>query len=241
MDPSVEPSRVCAILVAAGSSRRMGFDKLLAPLLGVPVLLRSILAFQRCSSIHEIIIVTGPDIQREIRVWRSQHDLSKVTHLLEGGAERHFSVSAGLKAVSAECGIVAVHDGARPLISANQITRCVEQAKLHRAVTCARAVTETLKRCDASGCIIDSIDRTHAWVMETPQVFELDLILKAYEKVIAEKALVTDEVSAVQAMGVSVRVVTNETPNPKITFPEDLVLAEQLLRGADRQTESRAS
>jgi 2-C-methyl-D-erythritol 4-phosphate cytidylyltransferase len=241
MDPSVESSRVCAILVAAGSSRRMGFDKLLATLLGVPVLLRSILAFQNCPSIDEIIIVASEDIQREIRAWQSERDLSKVAHLLGGGAERHLSVSAGLKSVSPNCGIVAVHDGARPLISESQITRCVEQAKLHRAVTCARAVTETLKRCDANGCITDSVDRNHVWVMETPQVFELGVLMSAYEKVNAENSLVTDEVSAVQAIGVPVRVVTNELPNPKITFPEDLVLAEQLLRGADRQAESSAS
>lgn len=233
MDPSkpADGARtgVSAIIVAAGSSRRMGFNKLLAPLAGLPVLLRSLLAFQNCQSVDDIILVTSGEIQALLPEWRQAHDLTKITHVLPGGAERHFSVSAGLRVVSRDSGIVAVHDGARPLISDAQIIRCIESAKTNRAVTCARPVTETLKRCDELGRITGSIDRTHAWIMETPQVFEVDLLVRAYDHVLAEGLVVTDEVSAVQTLGVPVHVVTNDTPNPKITFPEDLNQAEKVL------------
>jgi len=223
---------VSAIVVAAGSSRRMGFNKLLAPLAGVPVLLRSLLAFQNCAAVDEIILVTGDEIEALLPEWRQAHELSKITHVLPGGAERHFSVSKGLRVVSPDSAIVAVHDGARPLISDAQIIRCIEAAKKHRAVTCARPVTETLKRCDEQGRITDSIDRTHAWIMETPQVFAAELLVRAYDHVLAEGLVVTDEVSAVQTLGVPVHVVANEPPNPKITFPEDLKQAEKVLLAA---------
>ena len=137
-----------AIIVAAGSSRRMGFNKLLAPLAGEPVLRRTLSVFQKCPDIDEIIVVAGESLQADIQGWLGE-GLDKVAKIIPGGAERHLSVHAGLQAVDPACEIVAVHDGARPLISANQISRCVEAARQQAAVACARPMTETLKRCDA--------------------------------------------------------------------------------------------
>lgn len=216
------------IIVAAGSSRRMGFNKLMAPLAGEPVLRRTLGAFQRCKAIDEIIVVTSDALRMEIDVWRVA-GFSKITKVILGGAERHLSVHAGLQAVNPACEIIAVHDGARPLISVNQISRCVEAAKTQSAVACARPMTETLKRCDSDGRITESIERTNAWIMETPQVFRRELLTRAYDAVIRDQVLVTDEVSAVQHLGEPVFVVENFEPNPKITFPADIVLAQRFI------------
>lgn len=217
-----------AIIVAAGSSRRMGFNKLLAPLAGEPVLRRTLGVFQACDAIDEIIVVTSDALRPEIEAWCAS-GLGKVTHTITGGAERHLSVHAGLQALNPACQIVAVHDGARPLISVAQITRCIEAARTQAAVACARPMTETLKRSDSSGRIIDSIDRTNAWIMETPQVFQRDLLVKAYDAVLSDGLQVTDEVSAVQHLGESVFVVENFELNPKITFPADILLAQRFV------------
>lgn len=221
--------RVSAIIVAAGSSRRMGFDKLLAPLAGTPVLLRTLKAFQACDAVDEIIVVAVGDVAGTLEAWRP--DLSKLKCVVAGGAERHLSVWKGLNAVSPSAEIVAVHDGGRPLITGAQIAKCIAGVRESGAVACARRVTETLKRTDESGCITESIDRVGAWIMETPQVFRRELLVSAYEKVLRENLLVTDEVSAVQALGSRVHVIENTEPNLKVTFPADLALAEKLLSG----------
>lgn len=217
-----------AIIVAAGSSRRMGFNKLLAPLAGEPVLRRTLGVFQTCTAIDEIIVVTSEALRMEISVWRAE-GLDKITQVIAGGSERHLSVHAGLQALNPACDIVAVHDGARPLISVAQVARCIEAARNQAAVACARPMTETLKRCDDEGRISESIDRANAWIMETPQVFRRELLVRAYDAVIRDHLLVTDEVSAVQHLGEPVFVVENSEPNPKITFPADIVLAERFV------------
>jgi 2-C-methyl-D-erythritol 4-phosphate cytidylyltransferase len=217
-----------AIIVAAGSSRRMGFNKLLAPLSGVPVLRRTLDAFQACEIIDEILVVTSEALRPEIEAWCSS-GLGKISQIIIGGAERHLSVHAGLQALDPAGEIVAVHDGARPLISVAQITRCVEAARTQAAVACARPMTETLKRCDSTGRIIDSIDRANAWIMETPQVFQRELLVRAYDAVVRDGLLVTDEVSAVQHLGEPVFVIENFELNPKITFPADILLAQRFV------------
>jgi 2-C-methyl-D-erythritol 4-phosphate cytidylyltransferase len=217
-----------AIIVAAGSSRRMGFNKLLAPLAGEPVLRRTLGVFQACAAVNDIIVVTSEALRVDIEEWRDS-SLEKITKIIIGGAERHLSVHAGLQALNPACQIVAVHDGARPLISVAQITRCIEAAQTKAAVACARPMTETLKRCDSAGRIIDSIDRANAWIMETPQVFQRELLVRAYDAVLRDGLQVTDEVSAVQHLGESIFVVENFELNPKITFPADILLAQRFV------------
>jgi 2-C-methyl-D-erythritol 4-phosphate cytidylyltransferase len=216
-----------AIIVAAGSSRRMGFNKLLAPLAGMPVLRRTLGQFQDCGEVAEIIVVGGEEVRQAVDCWR--RDLPKLQAVIAGGTERHLSVWAGLKACAEKAEIIAVHDGARPLIQPSQISRCIMEARLNGAVACARPMTETIKRADAHGRITESLDRTGVWVMETPQVFQRGLLVRAYEAVIRDSAMVTDEVSAVQHVGQPIMVVENTGPNPKITFPSDLVLAEKMM------------
>lgn len=220
-------ARVTALLVAAGGSRRMGFNKLLAPLAGTPVLRRTLAAFEACAAIDDLLVIAGDEVATAIATWQSESPLSKLRRVLPGGAERHFSVWAGLQTLTS--GLVAVHDGARPLITPEQITRCLDTARETGAAVCARPLTETVKRVDASGRVSEPLDRAGVWIMETPQVFAVDLLQRAYTAVLADGLLVTDEVSAVQHLGEPVRVVENTVPNPKITFPADLELAERLL------------
>ena len=217
-----------AIIVAAGSATRMGFDKLLAPLAGEPVILHTLRAFQNCPDIDGVWVVSNEE--RGARIAELTAAITKFRGIVAGGAERHLSVWNGLQALPAECTVVAVHDGARPLIASAQISRCIEKAASSRAAASARRVTETLKRADADGCVSGSIEREGVWIMETPQVFRLPLLRAAYQEVISRGTTVTDEVSAVELAGEPVWLVENFSPNPKITLPGDLETAERLLR-----------
>ena len=219
-------TRTCsAILVAAGSSRRMGFDKLASPLAGIPVLRRTLDAFLAAESVAEIIVVC-PEERWQLIAGKFSKPVSRVV----GGANRQDSVAAGLAALSESAHLVAVHDGARPLVSPEDINRCVAAAAEHRAAALARRVTETLKRSDAGDFSEEAISRERLWFMETPQVFDVSLLREAYQAVVSRGLTVTDEVSAIDAIGLRVKFVESQHPNPKITTPADLALAEALLR-----------
>ncbi len=223
--------KISAIIVAAGSSRRMGFDKLEADLEGESVLTRSLLAFQSCPEVGEIRVVTNPEKFDAIEATVERLGISRFAGAVEGGAERHLSVNAGLDRVGKEFDLVAVHDGARPLVSAAAITRCASEAARVGAATLAHRVTDTLKRGNDDLEVCGAVSRDNLWAMETPQIFQRELIQKAYGHVLSEGAVVTDEVSAMEAIGVSVRLVENTEPNLKITVPGDLVVAAAILRG----------
>jgi 2-C-methyl-D-erythritol 4-phosphate cytidylyltransferase len=216
----------CAILVAAGSSRRMGFDKLAAPLAGKPVLRRTLEAFLASDVIDHVVVVAPQD--RFEALLAGEH--SKPVTRVDGGQDRQDSVRNGLAAVPVDCDLVAVHDGARPLVSSSDIARCVEAARATGAAALARPVTETLKRSDAEGFARESVDRELLWFMETPQIFRTSLLREACAAVMDRKLVTTDEVSALEAIGMPTRLIASVAPNPKITHPSDLILAEALLR-----------
>lgn len=218
---------IAALIVAAGSSTRMGFDKLLAPLAGEPVILHTLRAFENCQDIDSIQVVSNAN--RGAVIGQLAAGLTKFRGVIAGGAERHLSVWNGLQALPAGCALVAVHDGARPLITPGQISRCADCAKEHGAAASARRITETVKRADTAGIVTGAVDRDGLWIMETPQVFQLPLLRASYEAVIARGTLVTDEVSAVHEAGHAVRLVENISPNPKITLPGDLEAAVRFL------------
>ena len=207
----------------------MGFDKLMAPLWGDPVIRHTLRAFAACEDIHGIWIVAGRERAGEIQEAGPMPD--KFRGFVEGGAERHLSVDAGLLAVPPEYALVAVHDGARPLIHPSQISRCLEEARRTGAAASARRITDTVKRADSQCRVTGGIDRAGLWAMETPQVFRLDLLRAAYARVMEEEALVTDEVSAVEHTGHDVYLVENPWPNLKITLPGDLETAALLMAG----------
>lgn len=208
----------------------MGFDKLLAPLGGEPVILRTLRAFEACQEVDGVWIISNAERAPLIASMAAAAALTKFRSIVPGGAKRHLSVWNGLQALPDECGLVAVHDGARPLIEPAQISRCVEKAAERGAAASARRITETVKRADDNGCVTGSVDREGLWLMETPQVFQRSLLMAAYQKVIRRGLTVTDEVSAIELSRHPVWLVENFSPNPKITFPGDLETVERLLR-----------
>lgn len=231
--------KVSAILVAAGSSRRMGFDKLAADLAGESVLVRSLLAFAACPEVAEIRVVTTPRKISETAAAAERLGVSKFVEAIPGGAERHLSVHAGLERVDAACDLVAVHDAARPLVTPAAITRCATIAAEHGAATLAHRVADTLKRGNADGEVAGAVSREDLWAMETPQIFSVALLREAYAAVLAKGETVTDEVSAVAGIGHVVKLVENSEPNFKITVPGDLAVAAAMLEAASRRSSER--
>lgn len=227
MDTTRVHTHCSAMIVAAGSSQRMGFDKLAQPLGGLPVLLRTLHAFLAAESISDIVLVCPPER------WFLLGDdpvFPKPVKRVDGGSSRQESVAAGLAALPDEARYVAVHDGARPLVTPHDIDRCVQAAREHRAAALARRVTETLKRADGEDFSTNSLSRDHLWFMETPQTFELELLRNAYALVITQGHIITDEVSAMEIVRVPVKLIESTSPNLKVTTPADLALAAALLK-----------
>jgi 2-C-methyl-D-erythritol 4-phosphate cytidylyltransferase len=217
-----------AIIVAAGASERMGFDKLFATFGGKPVIAHTIEAFERTSCVDEIILVGRNDMLDELR--KILRPNSKVRQLVPGGTLRQDSVRAGLEQVDARADYVAVHDAARPLITPEKITRVFDVCRAHDAAALAEPITDTLKRADVDLVVTKSVDRNQLFAMQTPQVFARALLVEAYEAVAAKNMSVTDEVSAVQRLGHKVVLVPNQDFNFKITYPRDFSLAEFVFR-----------
>ncbi|MCF6312110.1 MAG: 2-C-methyl-D-erythritol 4-phosphate cytidylyltransferase [Verrucomicrobiales bacterium] len=223
-----------AVIVAAGSSRRMGFDKLTALLRGQPVLAHSLRAFQNCEQIDHIVIVAASGRQDEFQQLAQKAGIDKLLAVVAGGEERSASSWNGVRTVMEQCPsaeTIMIHDGARPLITSDAIRLCLACAQQHGAATLARPVTDTLKRADENDVVTASVSRENLWRMETPQAFAADLIVRACRHAVEQQLVVTDEVSAVQdyAPEQPVHLVDNPCPNPKITVAGDLALAEALI------------
>ena len=216
-----------AIIVASGSSQRMGFDKLLADIEGKPVLQRSVEAFLAVEGIEQIIVVCPEERWSQIDV--SDDRITRV----DGGATRQNSVNAGLDALGEGIELVAIHDGARPLVSPADIAECIATAKDYGAATLAKPATETMMRADEDGFSTKRVDREQIWFMETPQVFETAQLTKAAQYTRSENLNCTDEVSALQTIGGRVKFIEPGSPNLKITTPSDLALAAALLKDAE--------
>jgi 2-C-methyl-D-erythritol 4-phosphate cytidylyltransferase len=219
-----------AIIVAGGSSQRMGFDKLFAVIAGEPVMAHSIRAFDRTSSVSEIVVVAREQSHETIRKIISASGFTKVAQIVRGGERRQDSVRAGLDAIDENANYVAVHDAARPLVTPDQIERAFEQCCVHSAASLAQPVNDTLKRADAELSVVGSVDRHQLWAMQTPQIFERRLIQDAYREVYTEDILITDEVSAVERLGHKIALVFNDDFNFKITYARDLPVADFILR-----------
>ncbi|PYL28374.1 MAG: 2-C-methyl-D-erythritol 4-phosphate cytidylyltransferase [Verrucomicrobia bacterium] len=218
-----------AIIVAAGSSERMGFDKLFALVSGKPIIAHTIAAFERTSCVEEIILVGRADGLGELRKIISQP--TKVKQIVAGGAERSDSVRAGLDHLNLKSDFVAVHDAARPMITPEKITRVFDVCRTTGgAAALAEPINDTLKRADLDLAVKESVDRNGVYAMQTPQVFARKLLEEAYRLVAKKNVSVTDEVSAVELLGCKVVLVPNHDFNFKITYPRDLPLAEFVLK-----------
>jgi 2-C-methyl-D-erythritol 4-phosphate cytidylyltransferase len=218
-----------AIIVAAGASQRMGFDKLLALLGDRPVLAHTLEAFEQASCVDEIILVARAERVAEFQELVKQSGFKKVGKVVAGGAQRQDSVRAGLEQLRAETSYVAVHDAARPLVMPKQIEYVFALAREHGAAALAEPITDTLKRADEGRFVTGSVTREGLYAMQTPQIFSRKLLVDAYAAVAAKNLSITDDVSAVERLGAKVLLVPNEEFNVKITYPRDLVLAQAAL------------
>ena len=219
-----------AILVAAGDSRRMGFDKLFAVIAGKTVIAHTIRAFEDAKCVDGIIVVARADRHDEIKTIVREENFGKIRSIIPGGERRQDSVCAGLDHLDSFTEYVAVHDAARPLVIPEQIERVFQQCVNHGAAALAEPINDTLKRADTDFLVSGSVDRHQLYAMQTPQIFERQLIEEAYRAVYAANLFVTDEVSAVERLGRKVALVLNDDFNFKITYPRDLPLAEFVLR-----------
>ena len=219
-----------AIIVAGGSSRRMGSDKLFIAIAGKPVIAHAIGAFEKANSVSAIIVVAREDRHRDLEKLVRDQNWKKIQSVVAGGEHRQDSVRAGLEQLSEDARYVAVHDAARPLVTAEQIERVYQACREQGAATLADPITDTLKRADVDLVVSESVDRHQLFAMQTPQIFARELLIEAYETVTAKNILVTDEVSAVEYLGRKVVLVPNEDFNFKITYPRDFPLAEFVIQ-----------
>ena len=218
-----------AIIVAAGSSQRMGFDKLFALLGDKPVLAHTLDAFQRTNCVGEIILVGRAERVAELQELVRQSAFHKVREVVPGGVQRQDSVRAGLERLTPEVRYVAVHDAARPLVMPEQIERVFAFARQYGAAALAEPINDTIKRVDENRFVSGGIAREGLYAMQTPQIFSRDLLTSAYAGIAAKHLSITDEVSAVEHLGAKVLLVPNDEFNGKITYPRDLLLAQSVL------------
>jgi len=221
-----------AIIAAAGQGTRMGGNraKQFLELAGTPIIIHTLRSFELCEAIHEIILVLPAQDTAGFLAIAEKHRLRKLSKIVPGGTTRAESVLKGLLAVrSATAEIIAVHDGVRPFVTADEITQTVKAAEVNEAAILAAAMTDTIKEV-SNGIITKTLPRTALRRALTPQCFRFELLRRAYEQVDVLDPELTDESSLVERLGVKVTIVEGSSRNIKITGPEDLALGEVLLK-----------
>ena len=219
-----------AVIVAAGSSQRMGSDKLMMKLGEIPVLARTLMAFQSSPLVDEIVVVTRLDKLQEIADLCKEYGIDKVSRVIAGGKTRTESALAGVSEVSSSAKLIAIHDGARPLVTADVILRTVYAAAEHMAAAPAVPSVDTLKAVDAEGCVIGTVDRETTLRIQTPQIFRAELIKGALTKAVEKGMTLTDDCAAAEMMGVRTKTVLGDEDNIKITTPRDMLFAAEILK-----------
>lgn len=217
-----------AIIPAAGIGARMQADraKQMLELDGVPVIVHTLRRFQQCDAIDQIILVLQPNLTSEVLGLISRYNLTKITRVVAGGAERQDSVYRGLQVVREEsAGIIAVHDAVRPFVKPEEIRAVIERAASTGAALMALAATDTIKQVK-SGRVGRTLDRRRIYYAQTPQAFRFSIIREAFERAYADHFMGTDESQLVERLGQRVSVVEGSPLNIKITRPFDLKLAE---------------
>lgn len=227
-DEAVQP-RVAGVIVAAGRGTRYGSpDKVMLLLQGRPVLEWVLQAFSG-SLASEIVIVVGGAIRGSVEALVAGIGLSTAIRFVAGGDRRQDSVACGVAAVGDEIDLITIHDAARPLVSASLIDRTIERAVLTGAAIAASPVTDTLKRVGDDLAILETVAREGLWAAQTPQVFDRQLLVRAYATPTFQDQTFTDEAALFEALGHRVAIVPNYDPNPKVTHPGDLALIQALL------------
>ncbi len=219
---------ITGLVLAAGRSTRMGGgpNKQFLELLGKPLLWYSLAAFEQCAAVDEIILVRRPDYADPAAQIGRQ--FKKVAAYVDGGVERQNSVWNGLDKARGE--IVAVHDGARPLVTPALIEATIASARQHGTGIAATKVVDTIKEANADRTVIRTVDRTKLWAVQTPQTVRADLLRQAYRQVLEKGIVVTDEAAAVELLGQPVHLVETPFLNLKVTTPNDLAIAAALLQ-----------
>ena len=222
------PLRRCgAVIVAAGSASRMGgIDKVMAPLKGEPMIVHTVRAFENCDAIAEIVIVTREDLI--LPITELTKGFAKVTAVVAGGKDRQASVTNGMNALSDKCELAAIQDGARPLVTWELIDRVVRAAHAYHAAVPVIPVKDTIKVCN-SALVVSTPDRSTLRAVQTPQVFDFDLLRGALKAAFEAGAEITDDCSAVERLGMTVKTVEGDERNLKVTTPIDLKFAEMLM------------
>ena len=221
--------RATAIVVAAGSSRRMGGqEKLFTMLAGVPVLVRALRPLQAAESIERIVIVTKPERFLTVQDACKEFGITKAAEIVPGGETRAHSVLEGLKAAG-EARIVAIHDGARPFVTPALVDALVAAAAEYGAAAPGIPVKDTIKVVDGEGHVLATPDRAALRAIQTPQVFRTTLLRAALEQCLAAGVSPTDDCGAVEAYGAPVLILPGEERNIKLTTPADFLTAEAIL------------
>jgi 2-C-methyl-D-erythritol 4-phosphate cytidylyltransferase len=220
------------IIVAAGKSERMGVnvDKAFLTLGTKPLLAHSLAAFERCPDIDGIVLVVRKDRIDSAMALAQMFGCTKLKKVVAGGNTRQLSVQSGMDKLNDDVDIVAVHDGARPLVSPALISDTIVSAKKFGSGVAASKITDTIKSVERGNKVVKTIDRTKLWAVQTPQTFQVSVLREAFQVVKRKNATVTDEASAVELAGGDVRLVASSLPNIKITTPEDMLVAAALLR-----------
>lgn len=227
-----QDKRCAAVIVAAGSSRRMGRDKLMLDLAGMPVIARTLLAFEQADGVDEILVVTRHDRLQEMADVCHNYGITKAVKVVSGGRTRAESALAGVSQVSEDIDIIAIHDAARPLVSQNLIDRVLCSAESNLAVAPAVKATDTVRILNVKGAVTDTPDRDLVALIQTPQAFSADIIKGALTRAVERQLPITDDCSAAEFIGVKVTVVDGEHDNIKLTTSRDIYLAAKIL--ADR-------
>ena len=223
------PEVVCsAIIVAAGSSTRMGLDKLMAEIGGIPAVVRTLTAFQQTPCISEIVVVTRSELVAELAGLCKEFDLTKVTKVVRGGENRTQSARIGTLEVSRDAALIAIHDGARPFVTVQVIEDAVVQASKNGGAAPAVPVKDTIKAA-RDGIVEQTLDRSCLYAVQTPQVFDAALIRAALQKLLDDGMELTDDCAAVERLGMKVVLTPGDERNIKLTTPTDLLLGEILV------------
>jgi 2-C-methyl-D-erythritol 4-phosphate cytidylyltransferase len=219
--------KIGAIVAAAGQSQRMnGLDKAFADLGGKPLLAWVLGTLQQCNAVDEIVVVLSRDNLERGKKLQNESGWSKVAALCVGGARRQDSVKEGLTRLT-DCQWVVIHDGARPFLTPELVERGLDEARLSGAAIAAVPVKDTVKVATPDGFVRDTPRRDNLWAVQTPQVFRFDLINQAHDQITDD---VSDDATMVERLGHRVKLYMGSYKNIKITTPDDLALAELILR-----------
>lgn len=229
--------RTTALILAAGSGTRFGERKQFTEILGVPVLLRTVLTFDACPLIDEVIVVTGEEDIEPCRELLGD-GIGKLTKIVVGGATRQESAMAGLEALDAKSDFIAIHDAARCLVTVDMIEKVLREAYETGAAAAAERAVDTVKYADANGVITDTIDRDHVWLMKTPQIFNANMYRAAVYSAYKDKVSVTDDCMLVERLGFKIKAVDCGRENIKLTYAEDKIIAEAILSSREKRKDS---